>query len=91
MENYSMALLEAAHCGVPIVAFDTGGNSDIVRNGENGYLVPKGNIEALVEQAGSLLDTSKLTPLRQKTVVYSKKQLSSDLAFNKYLALMENL
>ena len=50
-ENYSMALLEAVHCGVPMLAFDTGGNRDIIRDGRNGYLVPEGDGEALCSAA----------------------------------------
>jgi glycosyltransferase involved in cell wall biosynthesis len=38
-EGYSMALLEAATCGLPVVATAVGGNAEIVRHGESGYIV----------------------------------------------------
>jgi len=37
-EALSIALLEAAACGLPVACTDVGGNRDIVRNGWNGYL-----------------------------------------------------
>lgn len=39
----SMPLLSAMACGLPVVAADTKGNRQIVRDGANGYLYPAGN------------------------------------------------
>lgn len=55
-EGYSMALLEACACAVPIVATDVGGNREIVAEGFNGRLVPAGAPDALAEALGALLD-----------------------------------
>lgn len=55
-EGYSMALLEACACAVPIVATDVGGNREIVADGVNGRLVPAAAPEALAEALGELLD-----------------------------------
>jgi len=38
-EGLSSFALEALSCGVPLIATPTGGLSDVVRPGENGYLV----------------------------------------------------
>lgn len=56
-EGYSMALLEACATALPIVATDVGGNSEIVRDGVNGRLVPAENPHALAEGMLDLLDT----------------------------------
>lgn len=51
MESFGMALLEAAFCSIPLVCFDAGGNRDLVRDGETGFLVPALDVEALVERS----------------------------------------
>lgn len=38
-ENLSNVIMESLSCGTPVVAFDVGGNSDMVVHKENGYLV----------------------------------------------------
>lgn len=37
-ENLSNAIMEALACGTPVVAFDVGGNSDLIDHQRNGYL-----------------------------------------------------
>jgi glycosyltransferase involved in cell wall biosynthesis len=37
-ENLSNAIMEALACGTPVVAFEVGGNSDLIDHRHNGYL-----------------------------------------------------
>ncbi|MGH8003433.1 MAG: glycosyltransferase family 4 protein, partial [Limisphaerales bacterium] len=39
-ECYGVVFCEAAAFGLPVITTDTGGVSGVVRNGENGYLLP---------------------------------------------------
>jgi len=39
-EGFGLAALEAMSCGVPVIASDSGGLSELVENGKNGFLVP---------------------------------------------------
>jgi glycosyltransferase involved in cell wall biosynthesis/peptidoglycan/xylan/chitin deacetylase (PgdA/CDA1 family) len=55
-EGLSIALLEAALAGCPIVATDVGGNPEVVRAGRNGLLVPPRDPSALAEAVATLLD-----------------------------------
>jgi glycosyltransferase involved in cell wall biosynthesis/uncharacterized protein (DUF362 family) len=48
-EGLSISLLEAGACGLPSVVTDVGGNREVVNNGVEGLLVPKGDERALAE------------------------------------------
>jgi glycosyltransferase involved in cell wall biosynthesis len=54
-EGHSIALLEAACTGLPVVATAVGGNPEIVQDGRTGVLVPTQDAEALREALGALL------------------------------------
>lgn len=49
MEGLGVALLQAAACGLPIVAGRAGGIPEIVRDGQNGYLVEPGDVAGLTQ------------------------------------------
>ena len=46
-EGFSGVLREAMCMGLPVVATDVGGNSELVKNGKTGHLVPPGDAAAL--------------------------------------------
>jgi glycosyltransferase involved in cell wall biosynthesis len=90
IENYSMAILEAVHCGVPMIAFETGGNADIIRNEENGHLFAEtDDLENLIQFASSLFDKANLADLKERAAMYSAENLSSQTAFEQYLDLIK--
>jgi phosphatidylinositol alpha-1,6-mannosyltransferase len=46
MEGFGVVMLEAGMCGVPVLAADLEGISDVVREGENGHLVRSEDADA---------------------------------------------
>lgn len=54
-EGLSLAVLEAMAAGLPVVATDISGNRDIVKDGENGFLIPPDNEMALADRVATLL------------------------------------
>ena len=44
-EDFGIAMAEAQACGTPVIALDRGGATDIVRDGETGWLLAKPTIE----------------------------------------------
>lgn len=59
-EGLPKSLLEAAACGLPIVATDAWGCREVVFDGENGYLVPIGDGDALARAIAKLAQCSEL-------------------------------
>jgi glycosyltransferase involved in cell wall biosynthesis/GT2 family glycosyltransferase len=59
-EGLPRVVLQALATGVPVVAYDTAGIEEAVREGENGHLVPPGDIEGLVDRLEHLVDDSAL-------------------------------
>jgi len=59
-EGVPKVLLEAAACGRPIIATDVPGCREIVREGENGLLVPPGNVTALTEAIRHLVGAAEI-------------------------------
>lgn len=47
-ENFGYAILEAMSHGKPVIATTGSGTGDIITNGHNGFLVPPGDVNALV-------------------------------------------
>ena len=53
-EGVPKALLEAACCARPIIAYDAPGCREVVRHGETGLLVPPNDVAGLAEAIGGL-------------------------------------
>ena len=57
-EALSLALIDAGRVGLPSLAFDVGGNKEIIRNGETGFIVD--SLEELKERTALLCNDEKL-------------------------------
>ena len=53
-EAFGMVLLEALACGVPVVTWNQGGPTEIVRHGVSGYLVEPGNLALAAEAVANV-------------------------------------
>ncbi|MFO1431860.1 MAG: glycosyltransferase [Candidatus Competibacteraceae bacterium] len=59
-EGFSNALIEYMACGVPPVCTRVGGNSELVVDGENGFLVKVGDVATLATRITTLLKDRSL-------------------------------
>jgi len=48
-EPFGFVSVESMACGTPVIAFDRGAVSEIVKNGETGFIVPAGDTEAMAK------------------------------------------
>jgi len=71
-EGQGIVLLEAMASGIPLVASAVGGVVDVVKNGEDGLLVPPSDPETLANALSSILDdhslASRFVSSGQKTI-----------------------
>jgi glycosyltransferase involved in cell wall biosynthesis len=54
-EGYAMTTLESLVSGTPVVMTDVGCAPEVIREGENGYIIPVGNEEMLVQRLEDVL------------------------------------
>lgn len=59
-EGFGIVFLEAMAFGKPVVGCDAGGVSDVIREGENGFLVEYGDAETLAQRLTALLTDAEL-------------------------------
>jgi N-acetyl-alpha-D-glucosaminyl L-malate synthase BshA len=55
IESFGLVALEALSCEVPVIASAVGGLPEVVRDGENGFLRPVGDVDGMAEAALALL------------------------------------
>jgi glycosyltransferase involved in cell wall biosynthesis len=89
VENFSMALLEANLCGVPMVSFDVGGNAEVIGHGLSGVVVPYPDMEALVMAASRLMEEKYRAMMRAETLRHSTEQFKEDAVAVAFIRLMD--
>lgn len=69
-EAYGMAILEAQAAGIPVIAGDAGGVSEIVEHGATGLLAPMGDASTL----SAALDGLLTDPGRRESMAHSARE-----------------
>jgi glycosyltransferase involved in cell wall biosynthesis len=91
-ETQGMVLTEAMAAGVPVVALDAPGAREVVRDGKNGRLVPRPEVEAF----GDALRWVAVRPpgerrLLAESVAVTAREYSMARSAEKQIALYESL
>ncbi len=60
IDNMPVAVVEACAFGLPVVATCVGGIPDLIRNGEEGLLVPDNDVQGMAEAVCSLIENPEL-------------------------------
>lgn len=91
-EGIPKSLIEAASTGLPIVTYDVPGCREIVRHGDNGFLVPPKDVRALANAIEDLVKNPQLRSRmgkRGREIVI--KEFSEEVIVEKTLALYKEL
>lgn len=83
-EGMSNALLEKMSAALPVIATNVGGNIDLVKHAENGFLVTPGSP---VEMSNAMVSFYQNKKLRNKLGKSAEKSANSDFNFDKMIKL----
>lgn len=91
-EGLSRSIIEAAAAGLPSVVSDVGGNCEIVENNATGFVVPAGNLSALINSITKLLDDSALRlKMGEHGRLRAEKLFSRTANNDRYISLYQEL
>ena len=93
-ESFGVSAVEAAACGIPVVATNVGGLPEVVLDGKTGLLCPSKNPQALANQISKLIEDSdlrkKMGKEARKFVVKNYNwEKNVDLMMTHYQSIME--
>lgn len=91
-EPFGLIMPEAMSCGLPVVAFDCPyGPSEIITDGEDGFLVKDRDIEAFAQRVCQLIENVELRQQMGKKAVQNAQRYSADNIMPKWHELFESL
>lgn len=81
-ESFSLTILESLSHGCPVVAFDVPyGPRELIINGENGYLVPYPDVDAMASRVIEVMQNKSLQlKLSEQAILTSKKYTEKNVA-----------
>ncbi len=85
-EAYGNVVVEAMACGVPVVAYERGGPSELINHGETGFLAPPDNKEKLLTCVKRINDIS-----RRKCREWVEDNASSKIFTDKVIRWLEKV
>jgi len=91
-EGISNTILEAMACGLPVVASRVGGNEELLKEGETGFLVPRADPQAMAVALLNYVDDASLRAAHgtvARTLV--EGTFSIDHMVNRYLEVYDEL
>jgi len=88
-ENLPHTLLEALAVGTPVIATAVGGVPEVVRDGENGLLVPPGDVEAIAAAIERLLGDASLRVALAAAAAPSVAELAEPRILGRIVAELE--
>lgn len=91
-DNYPTTILESLACGTPVIATNVGGIPEQIIDGENGFLVPKGDSDAMALLTNSLLEDFELrNKMGMLSAERAKREFGIARQCNDYLRYYEQV
>jgi len=91
-EGFSLSVLEAMACGLPVVASDCSSLPEQIDEGQGGYLCPVGAVDCFAERLNQLADSSnKRKEMGQFNRSKIEEHFSVEKMINEYKRLFETI
>jgi glycosyltransferase involved in cell wall biosynthesis len=91
-EGLPMVLLEAMSVGLPMVAFECKcGPKDVIADGENGFLVPEGDVQVLAERIIQLIENPFLRKKMGQAAKIKSGRYAEPTIMEQWIKLFDNL
>jgi L-malate glycosyltransferase len=90
-ESLSNAIMESMAAGLPVVACRVGGNDELIRDGENGFLATAGNDEEIAHRIVMLLRQPELRKKLGAAAQRDAQKFSVDDVCKQYINLYSSL
>jgi len=90
-DNLSNIVIESMSCGIPVVAFDIGGNSDMIEHKVNGYLAKPFETEDLANGIKYIMNSSEYGELCNNAREKAKKKFDSTVVARQYEQLYNEI
>jgi glycosyltransferase involved in cell wall biosynthesis len=92
VENLPNGVIEAFACERPVVAFDTGGIRDAVRNEETGLLVPDLDVGLLGEAIARMAaDAAARRAMGERALTLARREFSAEVEVSRFESLYASL
>jgi glycosyltransferase involved in cell wall biosynthesis len=88
-ENFPHTVVEALAAGTPVLATATGGVAEVVRDGENGLLVPLGDVDALAGAVRRFFADGDLRRRLRANATPSVERYAPERVFGELEAVLE--
>jgi glycosyltransferase involved in cell wall biosynthesis len=90
-EGLPTVIMESMASGIPVLATDIPGSNDLIKNQENGWLVPPGDSHQLAEGIIDAILNDQLRLTFSKKSIEFVKRYSIPAVARKHLALYTNM
>ena len=90
-ENLSNTIMESLSCGTPVVAFDTGGNSDMIEHKKNGYLAKPFDAADLAKGIEWVLESDDYADLCRRAREKVLEEFDAETVAREYIKLYESI
>ncbi|NNN48626.1 glycosyltransferase family 4 protein [Vibrio sp. 2-2(8)] len=90
-ENLANSIVESMACGVPVVAFNVGGNPDLIDHEINGYLAHSYDTTDLAQGISWIINNDSYCRISKSAITKVMSNYESNLVAKKYIGLYEKI